>query len=40
VGPGDQQIRALVRGAAGLAAVGIDGDTAAGWSLTITGARP
>jgi molecular chaperone DnaK len=35
-GPGDQQVRALVRGAAGLAAVGIDGDAGAGWSLTIT----
>jgi hypothetical protein len=35
-GPGDQQVRALVGGAAGLAAVGIDGDAAAGWSLSVT----
>jgi len=35
-GPGDQQVRALVGGAAGLAAVGIDGDAAAGWALSVT----
>ena len=34
-GPGDQQVRALVRAAAGTVAVGVDGDAAAGWALTI-----
>jgi hypothetical protein len=34
-GPGDQQARALVRAASGLVAVGVDGDAAAGWPLTI-----
>jgi hypothetical protein len=35
-GPGDQQVRALIRAASGLVAVGIDADAAAGWPLTIT----
>jgi molecular chaperone DnaK len=36
VGPGDQQIRALLRAGAGPVAVGVDGDAAAGWPLAIT----
>jgi actin-like ATPase involved in cell morphogenesis len=35
-GPGDQQARALIRAASGVVAVGIDGDAAAGWPLTVT----
>jgi hypothetical protein len=35
-GPGDQQVRGLVRAGGGTAAVGVDGDAAAGWALTIT----
>jgi hypothetical protein len=35
-GPGDQQLRALIRAASGVVAVGSDGDAAAGWPLTVT----